>query len=60
MISLTYLGGHDSVDVKLPSRWLFGIANGETVEVTEEEAERLLQLTGWDSAPMSHPEEDEQ
>ena len=59
MISVVYVGGIDAVDVKLPSRWLFGCVRGVPVEVTEEEADRLLAIPGWESAPIPHPEEDE-
>lgn len=44
---VTYEGGLDSVDVKLPTRWLFGVNRGDTVEVTPEESELLLIIPGW-------------
>lgn len=57
-MNLTYVGGLPAVDVKLPSRWLFGVNRGDSVEVSEEEAERLLVLPGWEATP-THPEEGE-
>lgn len=58
MISVTYSGGWDAVDIKLPSRWLLNVQRGATVSVTNEEAERLLEIPGWD-ATFIPSEEDE-
>lgn len=60
MSSVQYVGGRDAVDVKLPSRWLLGVVRGESVEVTDDEAARLLAIPGWESAldPTASEEDD--
>lgn len=48
LVSVTYSGPHDAVNMKLPDRWLFSVERGSTVEVTKNEAKALLAIPGWD------------
>lgn len=60
MIPVRFTEGPPVLDMKLPDRWLL-VHRGKEVEVTEDEAELLLTLPGWEATPKPPPpsEEDE-
>jgi len=45
---IVYAVGPDGLDIKLPTRWLEA-TRGEPVEVSEEEAEKLLVHPEWEA-----------
>lgn len=56
MTDLTYNGGPLAIDIHLPERRII-VRRGDTVEVTEEEAVRLLDMEGWQIAASDQTEE---
>ena len=56
-MKLTYTGGSAAIEIRLPDRWLH-VTRGETVEVTEDEADRLIIMEGWHPAPVRSNKKD--